>query len=143
MNYQELFKNVNVANMVEPARRYNALVMDHAEKLVSMQLDAARSYADLGIKQLRDIMEINDAKTLQDYLGNQAGVAKTVAERAQQDVRNLAEMGQSFASELQSLVQENASSVSARSKPARSKTPSNAGTAASSTASEGSARKSA
>lgn len=121
MNYQDMFKNVNVESLVGPVRRYNELLVDNAEKLLSMQLDAARSYTDLGIKQIRDAMEVNDVKTLQDYLSNQSEVAKTVAERAQQDARGLAELGQSFASELQGLVQENVASAAGQGKAAKSK----------------------
>lgn len=133
MSYQDILKNVNIEKLFEPARRYNALVVDNAEKLLSMQLDAARSYADLGIKQLRDVMEINDAKSLQDYIGNQTEVAKTVAERAQQDAKTLAELGQTFASDVQSLLQENVTSLGSQGKSTKASKPASTTTTASST----------
>lgn len=132
MSYQDILKNANIEKLFEPARRYNALVVDNAEKLLSMQLDAARSYADLSIKQLRDVMEINDAKAFQDYLGNQAEVAKTVAERAQQDAKTLAEMGQSFASDVQALVQENVTSLAGQGKTGKATSKSSSSSTASS-----------
>lgn len=141
MNYQDILKNANIDKLVEPARRYNALVVDNAEKLLSMQLDAARSYADLGIKQLRDVMEINDVKAFQDYLGNQSEVAKAVAERAQKDAKTLAEMGQSFATDVQSLVQENVASFAGQGPSGKASKP--ASSSAATGGSQAAARKSA
>lgn len=116
MNYQDMLANMNVDKLVEPVRRYNALVVDNAGKLLEIQLESARSYADLGIKQLRDVTEISDLKTFQAYWSNQAEVAKTVAERAQQDARKVAEIGQGFTAELQNLVQENITALAGQGK---------------------------
>jgi phasin family protein len=140
MSYQDIFRNMNIDSVLEPARRYNALVVNNAEKLLSMQLDAARSYTDLGIKQVRDAMEITDVSTLQDYLGNQAEVAKTLAERAQKDVRSLTELGQSFANDLQGLMQENVASAAGQGKSAKNRA---AASTTASGASQPSTRKSA
>lgn len=121
MTYQDIISNANLENLIGPARKFNALVVDNAEKMVSLQLESARSYTDLGIKQLRDALEVSDAKSFQDYVSNQAEVAKTVAEKAQKDAQKLADIGQSFATEWQKLAQENIAGFGGQPKAAKSK----------------------
>jgi len=142
MMYQDIFTNANLENLIGPARKFNALMVDNAEKVVSLQLEAARSYTDLGVKQLRDALEINDVKSFQDYVSNQTELAKTVAEKAQKDAQKLADIGQNFATEWQKLAQENVAGFGAQPKAAKSK-PSTTATSSGSSSSQSASRKSA
>ncbi len=107
--YEEMLKNANAqfGELLAPARKLNALLLDNAEKLSSFQLEAMRSYLDLSLSQVRGALEVNDIQSLQAYVGNQSKVAETFGQKLSEDASNLAHMGKEFGAEVQKLAQEN------------------------------------
>ncbi|ABI55686.1 phasin family protein [Alkalilimnicola ehrlichii MLHE-1] len=97
--------------MMSPVRKLNALMLDNTEKLVSFQLDRARSYADLGIKQMRAALEVNDSKGLQSFMNEQTKLASTLSQQLTDDAKTLAAMGEQFGKELQEVSKENVSTL--------------------------------
>lgn len=107
---QEQMMN-QMQEMMGPVRKLNALMLDNTEKLVSFQLDRARSYSELGIKQMRAALEINDSKGLQSFLSEQTKLASTLSQQLTDDARTLASMGEQFGKELQQIGKENVSTL--------------------------------
>lgn len=105
--------------LTAPAKQLNALVVDHIEKLAQFQLDAAKSYAGVGITQLRSALEISDAQTLQSYLQDQAKVAEAVSKKLAADAEALAKLNQQLTAEVQKLAQQSAATLNVAAKPAR------------------------
>ncbi|WP_421621880.1 phasin family protein [Alkalilimnicola ehrlichii] len=97
--------------MMSPVRKLNALMLDNTEKLVSFQLDRVRSYADLGIKQMRAALEVNDSKSLQSFMSEQTKLASTLSQQLTDDAKTLATMGEQFGKELQKVSKENISTL--------------------------------
>ena len=105
-----------------PAKQLNSLVVAHIEKLAQFQLEAAKAYTDTGIGQLRSALDVNDAKSLQDYVANQQKVAEAVAAKLKADAEALVQLNQGFAGQVQKLAQEGvatATAATAAAKPAR------------------------
>jgi phasin family protein len=111
--FEEMFQKTNVqfGELFAPARKFNALVVDNLEKVTKFQLEALRSYADLGIEQLRGALEVNDAQSLQAYVSNQQKVAETVSKKLSSDAETFAALSKDFTVEVQKLAQENVTSL--------------------------------
>lgn len=96
---------------LEPARKLNALLLDHTERLIHLNLDAARAYTALASEQMRSALEIRDPEALQSYLNNQSKVAQTVGNRISEDTSAIAEMGKEMGEQVQQIAQENAATL--------------------------------
>ena len=137
--YEEMFPqaNVNVEKWLEPQRKFQALMLDGVEKLTQFQLEAFRSYADLGLKSLREGLEVKDVNDLQGFVGKQGERVRELGEKVQGDAQTLAGIHQELGSEVQKLVRNNLSGLTEAPRASRSSTKSSA------SAATGSARKSA
>jgi phasin family protein len=93
--------------LLTPARKFNAVLIENLEKLAGFQLEAARSYSELGLNQLRSALEITDAQSLQAFISNQSKVVETFGQRVAEDANTLANLSKDFGAELQKLAQEN------------------------------------
>ena len=90
-----------------PVRQFAGLTVDHAEKLVNFQVEAAKSYFDFGLEQARGALQVNDVKSLQTYVTKQQEVAKTFSQKVTDDVETLAGFGKDYAEAAGKLAQEN------------------------------------
>ena len=117
--YQELFgkSTAQLEDLIAPARKFQGLVVDHFTKLADFQLNALRSYTDLGLEQLRAVKNVDDAKSFQDYVSSQSKVAKTVGDKVTQDVNTLAALSKDFTAEVQKLAQDNVATFGQAAKP--------------------------
>ena len=107
--YEEMLSKANVQfdQALEPARKFNSVVVDNLEKVARVNFEAAKSYADLTMKEVREALSIEDAQGLQKYLSSRGDVAKSVADRVKADSEKLAGINQDFVKEIQKLVEEN------------------------------------
>jgi len=85
--------------MTQPVQQFAELTVNHAEKLMQFQLDAARSYADYGVEQTRAALAVNDANSLQSYVKQQQEAASNLSKKVTDDVGTLAEFGKTFSEE--------------------------------------------
>ena len=111
--FENIFEKTNVqfAELLGPARKFNALVLDNLEKVANFQLEAARSYTGLGIEQLRSALEVSDAQSLQAYVASQQKAAEAVSKKLSSDAETLAALSKDFTVEVQKLAQENVTSL--------------------------------
>ena len=107
--YEEMMSKANVQfdKALEPARKFNSVLVDNLEKVARVNFEAAKSYADLAMKEAREALSIEDVQGLQKYLSSRGDVAKTVADRVKADSEKLAGINQDFVKELQKLAEEN------------------------------------
>jgi len=107
--FDELFSKSNVSfeKVLEPSRRFNALMLDGVEKVTQFQLEAIRSYTELGLKSLREGLELRDPSDFQGFVSKQGERARELGEKVQGDARTLAGIQQELGSEMQKLIQNN------------------------------------
>ncbi len=112
--YDELFNSANVSmeRFAKPARRFQSVVLDSMEKLAQQQFEAARTYADLGLKNLREGLSVKDVKGFQEYVQGQQAVVRDVTERLQDDAKAFVRIQEEFGNEVRELFEENVSEVS-------------------------------
>ncbi|MEX0384611.1 phasin family protein [Spiribacter pallidus] len=95
-----------------PSRSYAKLAVDYAEKMVNAQMEAAKTYTDIGMRQARAALEIKDAEALKAYADEQQAVAKDVSERVKSDAEQVVGMNQQFADEARKLVESSVKAAS-------------------------------
>jgi phasin family protein len=95
-----------------PTRDYAKLAMDYAEKMIDAQMEAAKTYTDIGMQQARAALEVKDTEALKTYAEEQQKVAKEMTERAKNDAEKVAAMNQDFVNEARKLVETNVKSAS-------------------------------
>ncbi|CAD5256046.1 MULTISPECIES: phasin family protein [Halomonadaceae] len=90
-----------------PVRAYMALSIDYSEKMINAQMDASKAYADTGIAQMRQMMEVKDAEGLRSYMEGQQKVAKELAERVKGDTDKVVSLQQDFIQKSQKITEDN------------------------------------
>lgn len=96
-----------------PSRRFFEVAVDHAERLSHFQIEAARGYVDLGLRQTRSFLAITDTRSLQDYTSRQNEFASEISRKVTDDVETLAGFGKSFSDATAELVRGNAENTQA------------------------------
>lgn len=102
---------VSVDRMVTPAREFQSLMMDSAERATRFQIESTRSYFEMGLRNLRNGLAVSDASGLQSYLSAQQDLIKGVAEKLQNDLQSAVGMQQEFGQQVQKLFEQNVQSA--------------------------------
>lgn len=102
-------------HFVEPARAYGSLTLEYCEKLMAARMDAARTYADLGLAQARAWIDVRDADGLKKVLDGQQKAAQDLGERIRADAERVNALGQEFVQKSQKLAEESMKSATAAS----------------------------
>ena len=89
----------------EPMIKANKLFIESLEKMLLFQMNALKSYFDIGINQLRAAAEITDLESLQDFCTRQAEIAQTVQRKLMNDARIMSDMAACFKTEMDDLTQ--------------------------------------
>lgn len=95
-----------------PVNEITTLTVGYIEKLSQFQVNAVKSYTDLGMDQLKNAAEIKDAESLQAFIQKQKDVASSVSQKIAEDAQTLAKMGEVFATDIQSLAQKDLARLS-------------------------------
>ena len=96
----------------EPVSEITSLTVDYIEKLSQFQVNAVKSYTDLGMDQLKNAADIKDAESLQAFIQKQTEVATSVSKKIAEDAQTLAKMGEVFANDIQALAQKDLARLS-------------------------------
>jgi phasin family protein len=89
---------------LEPVRALNKLALDNAAKVIEMNFDVARRYADLTLSSMREVFELKDPAAVQAYVAKQPEAMKAFAESARADAEAAVKLGMSYFEEAGKLV---------------------------------------
>lgn len=76
----------------EPLVKANRLLAASLEKMLVFQMNALKSYLDIGLNQMRAAAEITDVQSFQDFCRRQAQIAQTVQYKMLNDIKVLSDM---------------------------------------------------
>ncbi|MRH77324.1 phasin family protein [Spiribacter sp. C176] len=113
-----------------PTREYAKLAMAYAEKMIDAQMEAAKTYTEIGMGQARAVLDIKDTKGLQAYAEGQQKIAQDLSERVKGDAEKVVALNQDFVNEARKLVETNVKTASDVASTAASKAASSTRTAA-------------
>lgn len=106
--YQEIIDiyTAQAEKFMAPAQQFARLSLSNAEKMYALQLEIAQSYVDLGVEQMKALIEVKDPESLQAFVTKQVDVARNVSEKLLADAQAVADLGNSFNNESQKLARE-------------------------------------
>jgi phasin family protein len=87
----------------EPVVKANKLFVENLEKMMLFQMNALKSYLDIGFNQMKAAAEINNARSLQDFYQRQAEIAQTVQHKMMNDAKGMTDLATRFKGEMDGL----------------------------------------
>lgn len=112
-------------NLYSPMQKFSALFVGNMEKMTEFQLNAIKSYADVGIEQMKKAAEIKDADSMRTFSSAQAEATTELNKKIMEDAKTLSEMAVEFKTEVESIMEEargTATSAATASAPTKAKT---------------------
>jgi len=111
--------------MYAPMSKFNSLFVENMEKMTEFQLGAIKSYADMGLDQMKKASDVKDADTMRAFTAAQAEVASSLNKKIMDDAKAMSDMAMEFKTQVESLMEEARTSAAATtttaSKPAKTK----------------------
>lgn len=98
--------NEQFEKYLTPVRELNTLAIANLEKLVDLQVKYVEDSLKAGFEQLKTASSISDVEGFKNYVTTQVAVSRQFTERAIEEGRAVAEMGNSYATEVQKVVKD-------------------------------------
>ena len=100
-----LFGNAlkNSKILPDPLVKANKLFADSLEKMLTFQMNALKSYLDIGLNQMRAAAEITDIQSFQDFCKRQTQIAQTVQYKVMNDMKSLSDINTHFKTDMGTL----------------------------------------
>ncbi len=95
------------ADFLAPVKALNELALANTERLVEMQVQSFREYADVALDNWKAALAVKDMDGAQKYFAKQNEVAQEVAKKLASDAKVVVELGQEYISEVQKVVTSN------------------------------------
>jgi len=89
-----------------PMGKINALMIANVEKIAEFQLGAVKSYAELAMKQVKQVSEVRDIEGLKDFGTTQSEMASELGEKVMEDMKALGEIGMEFKAGVDEIITE-------------------------------------
>ncbi len=89
----------------------NKLTLANVERLVDLNIESVRKYADVVLGSWKDALAISDLESGQEYIAKQGKVAQEVVKNLADDAKVVAEIGQEYATDMQKVVATNVANV--------------------------------
>ncbi|MCS4505461.1 hypothetical protein KBTX_02213 [wastewater metagenome] len=106
LNFDQFNQQIE-KNLLTPTRDLTVMALDHFEKLAEVQFEAGKAYTDMGVQQLRALLNVRDQKGVQDYVESQQKLAQSVTDRLKGDAEKVVALNQEFTEKAQKAVQQN------------------------------------
>ncbi len=85
--------------ILEPVQKLNQQAVATVEKLAAHQLESLKTYADIGVSQLKAAAEMKDIEGLQNFVFKQSDVLRAFGECVISDIKAVTEAGVGFFSQ--------------------------------------------
>jgi len=99
--------------MYAPMAKFNSLFVENMEKMTDFQLNAIKTYAELGIDQMKKAAEVKDAETMRTFTSAQAEAATALNKKIMEDAKAFSDMAMDFKSQVESIMEEARSTAAA------------------------------
>jgi len=97
--------NTSFEKFLAPIKELNDLTLKSIEQITEIQVKAIQENAKASMDALKASAEIKDLGSMQDYLKKQVTVAKTLADYAVEDARQITSLSNSYATDVKEVVE--------------------------------------
>ncbi|MCG3811401.1 phasin family protein [Photobacterium damselae] len=111
--YSDFFKTFTdqTEKTLQPYVKFNKLMTKNVEVLTELQLNAIRTYSEMGIEQMKAVGEIRDVTSLAAYNSQQMTVLTKLSQQMVEDSNKLQSIAKEFKEDLEKLSSENLKTV--------------------------------
>ena len=93
-------------NLYSPMQKFSALFVGNMEKMTEFQLNAIKSYAEVGIGQMKKATEIKDADSMRTFSSAQTEATTELNKKIMEDAKALSEMAVEFKGQVEAIMEE-------------------------------------
>ncbi len=111
--YTDIFKvfTEQSEKTFEPYAKFNKLMTKNVEVLTELQLNAVRSYSELGLAQMKAVSEVKDVTSLASYSSQQLQTLTRLSQQMMDDSTKLQNIAKEFKDDIEALTTENLKST--------------------------------
>jgi len=111
--YTDFFKTYadQTEKNLEPFIKFNKLVTKNVEVLTELQLNAIRTYSEMGLAQMKAASEIKDVTSFTSFNGQQLSVLTKLSQQMMDDSNKLQNIAKEFKDDVEKLTTENLKTV--------------------------------
>ncbi|MCT7358537.1 MAG: phasin family protein [Thalassobium sp.] len=99
--------------MYAPMAKFNSLFVDNMEKMTEFQLNAIKSYADMGLEQMKKAADVKDAESMRSFTATQAETASALNKKVMDDAKAFSDMAMEFKTQIEGIMEEARSTAAA------------------------------
>lgn len=111
--YTDIFKSFTdqTEKTFAPYLALNKLVTKNVEVLTELQLNAMRTYSEMGLTQMKAASEVKDVTSLTAFNSQQLGVLTKLSQQMTDDSNKLQSVAKEFKDDIEKLTAENLKTV--------------------------------
>jgi len=111
--YTDFFKTFTdqTEKTLEPYFKFNKLVTKNVEVLTELQLNAIRTYSEMGLTQMKAASEIKDVTSLTAFSGQQLSALTKLSQQLTTDSNKIQNIAKEFKDDVEQLTTENLKTV--------------------------------
>ncbi|HAS64254.1 MAG TPA: phasin family protein [Vibrio sp.] len=111
--YTDFFKTFNdqTEKQLEPYIKFNKLVTKNVEVMTELQLNAVRTYSEMGLTQMKAATEIKDATSFVSFNSQQLNTLSKLSQQMTEDSNKLQNIAKEFKEDVEKLTSENLKTV--------------------------------
>ncbi len=111
--YTDFFKTFTdqTEKGLEPYIKFNKLVTKNVEVLTELQLNAIRTYSEMGLMQMKAASEVKDVTSLTAFNGQQLNTLTKLSQQMIDDSNKLQSIAKEFKEDVEQLTTENLKTV--------------------------------
>ena len=111
--YTDFFKSFTdqTEKSLEPYLKFNKLVTKNVEVMTELQLNAIRTYSEMGLTQMKAASEIKDVTSLTAFNSQQLAVLTKLSQQMMDDSNKLQSIAKEFKEDVEQMTSENLKTV--------------------------------
>ncbi len=92
--------------MYAPLAKFNSMFVDNMEKMTDFQLNAIKTYAEMGLEQMKGAADVKDADSLRTFTSAQAETVSAINKKIMEDAKAFSDMAMEFKTQVESIMEE-------------------------------------
>ncbi|MGM8887876.1 phasin family protein [Psychrobacter sp. 1U2] len=85
--------NESAQKMFEPWTKLNQAFLKNAEMMTEFSLNTIKTYAEMGLENMRQVSEIDSPEAAKDFSSKQAEMLNTISQKMLSDAQRMTELG--------------------------------------------------
>ena len=113
--YTDIFKSMTdqTEKQFEPYFKFNKLIAKNVEVMTELQMNAMKTYTDMGLAQMKAVTDIKDVNGLAAFNSQQLAVLSQLSQQMMSDSNKFQAAAKEFKDDVETLTTENLNTTSA------------------------------